>query len=164
MTVVGVGDEAPDFSLRDQHGQDGRLSSFRGRQAVVLLFFPYAFSRVCTGELRDLRDGLPDLDPREVLLLGISCDPMYSLRAFAEQEGVTFPLLSDFWPHGEVARSYGVLDPGGFARRSTFVVDREGIVRWSVHNSAPTARDLGELARAVADVAAETPSRDGGRR
>jgi peroxiredoxin len=129
-----------------------RLSDFRG-QPVVLVFFPYAFSRVCTGELRDLRVGLPDLEAAGAALLAVSCDPVYSLRAFADQERLDFPLLSDFWPHGAVASAYGVLDPGGFARRSTYLVDQTGVVVWNVHNATPTARDAHALARAVRSAA-----------
>ncbi len=107
---LSIGDEAPDFELRDQHGQPVRLSSFRGRKAVVVMFYPFAFTRVCTGELGEVRDNLAQWESDDVQLLAVSCDPMFSLRAFAEQDGLTFPLLSDFWPHGAVASSYGVLD------------------------------------------------------
>ena len=148
-----VGREAPDFTLRDQHGQDVTLSSYRGSKAVVVMFYPYAFSRVCTGELCAVRDSLPSFESDAVQVLAVSCDPMFTLRAFAESEGLTFPLLSDFWPHGEVAASYGVLDPArGCADRSTFIVDRAGVLRWSVHNAMPEPRDLEEQVRVLADV------------
>jgi peroxiredoxin len=140
-----VGSTAPDFELRDQHGQQVRLSSFRGERAVVLMFYPYAFSNVCTGELCQVRDQLPDFASDDVQVLAVSCDPMFSLRAFADRDGLTFPLLSDFWPHGEVATAYGVFDPDfGCARRSTYIIDRDGTVAWSVHNEMPQARDLAE--------------------
>ncbi|NUR06391.1 MAG: peroxiredoxin [Nocardioidaceae bacterium] len=155
--AIAVGEPAPDFELRDQHGQSVRLSSYRGEKAVVLMFYPYAFSRVCSGELAQVRDSLPAFESADVQLLAVSCDPMFSLRVFAEQDGLTFPLLSDFWPHGAVAEAYGVLDPGGFARRSTYVVDRDGIVRWAVHNETPEARDLEEQARVVARVTRPAP-------
>ena len=147
---VPVGDLAPDFVLRDQHGQDVQLSSYRGRRAVVLMFYPYAFSRVCTGELCQVRDRLPDFESDQVQLLAVSCDPMFTLRAFAESDGLTFPLLSDFWPHGATAEAYGVLDrSGGFARRSTYILDKQGVVRWAVHNQTPEARDLDEQVRVL---------------
>ena len=140
-----VGRQAPDFTLRDQHGQDVTLSSFRGQKAVVVMFYPYAFSRVCTGELCAVRDSLPTFETDDVAVLAVSCDPMFTLRAFADADGLTFPLLSDFWPHGEVARAYGVLDETrGCPRRSTFIVDRDGVLRWSVHNEMPDERDLDE--------------------
>jgi peroxiredoxin len=152
--TVPVSEVAPDFELRDQHGQDVRLSSYRGRKAVVLMFYPYAFSRVCTGELCEVRDRLPDFESDRVQLLAVSCDPMFTLRAFAEADGLTFPLLSDFWPHGATAEAYGVLDrSGGFARRSTYILDKDGVVRWSVHNQTPEARDLDEQARVLGGLA-----------
>ncbi len=152
MTPPSVGDPAPDFTLRDQNGQDVTLAEQRGTP-VVLLFYPFAFSRVCSGELRSIRDDHPALAREGVRLLGISCDPMFALRAFAESERLTMPLLSDFWPHGAVARQYGVLDEErGCARRSTFAVDASGAVRWSVHNPMPDARDLDELERVLADL------------
>ena len=150
---VGVGDEAPDFELRDQHGQPVRLSSYRGQKAVVVMFYPFAFSRVCIGELAEVRDGLPQWQSDDVQLLAVSCDPMFALRAFAERDGLEFPLLSDFWPHGAVASSYGVLSPStGAAERSTFIVDRDGVVRWVVHNAIPEPRDLAEQLRVLAEL------------
>ena len=156
MTAAAVpapGDVAPDFELRDQHGRPVRLSSYRGSRAVVLMFYPYAFSRVCTGELRDVRDNHPELTSGSVQLLAVSCDPMFALRELADRDGLTFPLLSDFWPHGEVATAYGVFDAErGCANRSTFVIDAEGLVRWSVHNAMPDARDLAEQSRVLAGL------------
>jgi peroxiredoxin len=152
--TLQTGQEAPDFTLRDQHGQEVTLSSFRGQKAVVVMFYPYAFSSVCTGELCAVRDSLPTFESDDVQVLAVSCDPMFSLRAFADQDGLTFPLLSDFWPHGEVATSYGVFNAGrGCADRSTFIVDRQGVLRWAVHNAMPDARDLEEQARVLAEVA-----------
>jgi len=157
-----TGQEAPDFTLRDQHGSDVTLSSFRGDKAVMLMFYPYAFSRVCTGELCAIRDSLPTFESEAVQVLAISCDPMFSLRAFAEQDGLTFPLLSDFWPHGAVASAYGVLDQTkGCAARSTFIVDRDGVLRWAVHNAMPEARDLAEQARVLAEVTGVTQGTPG---
>jgi peroxiredoxin len=144
------GDPAPDFELRDQHGATVSLSSYQGSKAVVVMFYPFAFSGVCTGELCEVRDRLPAFESDDVQLLAVSCDPMFTLRAFADQDGLTFPLLSDFWPHGEVAAAYGVLDADrGCAGRATFIVDREGVLRWSVHNQLPEARDLQEQVRVL---------------
>jgi peroxiredoxin len=151
--TVEAGRPAPDFELRDQHGQTVSLSSFRGSKAVVLVFYPFAFSRVCTGELHDIRDGLGRFDADRVQVLAVSCDPMFALRAFADQDGLTFPLLSDFWPHGEVSAAYGVLDSErGCSTRSTFIIDRQGTVRWSVHNAMREARDLAEYERILAEI------------
>lgn len=150
-----VGDRAPDFELRDQHGRRVTLSSYAGNRAVVVVFFPFAFTSVCSGELRVLREHRARFDSDDVALLAVSCDPMYALRVFDDQEDLGFPLLSDFWPHGAVARAYGVLDEvRGCPRRSTFVVDRDGTLRWSVHNAMGDARDVEEYARALEGLAA----------
>jgi len=153
--MVEVGQPAPDFTLKDQHGQDVTLSGLRGEKSVVLLFYPYAFSGICTSELRALRDDLASFHNDDVTLLAVSCDSMYALRVFSEREGLRYPLLSDFWPHGAVARSYGVFDEGkGCALRGTFVIDKAGMVRWKVQNPAPGARDLAEYRAALARLAA----------
>jgi len=144
-TGLALGGPAPDFTLRDQFGQDVTLSSFRGRKAVAIVFYPYAFSGVCTGEMSGIRDRLDEFLTFDTEVLAISCDPVYSLRAFADQDGLNFPLLSDFWPHGEVAQAYGVFNEAkGSARRSSYVVDKDGVIRWSVHNANPHGRDLDE--------------------
>jgi mycoredoxin-dependent peroxiredoxin len=136
---------APDFRLRDQFGQDVSLSSFAEKKSVALVFFPWAFSNVCTSEMAGIRDRLSDFLTFDTEVLAISTDPTYSLRVFADTDGLNFSLLSDFWPHGAVASAYGVFDPElGVARRSSFVIDRTGIVRWSVHNALPDPRDLEE--------------------
>ncbi len=145
MSGPEIGGPAPDFTLRDQFGQDVTLSSYRGQKAVAILFYPYAFSGVCTGEMTGIRDRLADFMTFDTEVFGISCDPIYAVRAFADQDGLNFPLLSDFWPHGEVARAYDVFDETrGCPRRSSYVVDKDGIVRWAVHNANPEGRDLDE--------------------
>jgi len=154
--VLKPGDPAPDFTLRDQFGQGVTLSSFRGQKAVLLFFYPYAFSGVCTGEMAGIRDRLAEFLTFDTEVLAISCDPTYALRNFADQDGLNFALLSDFWPHGAVARAYDVFDERtGSAERSSLVVDKQGIVRWSVHNARPEGRDLdGHLAELHAAVEA----------
>lgn len=145
MSGLRIGGAAPDFELRDQFGQDVRLSSFRGSKAVAVLFYPFAFSGVCTGELSGIRDRLDEFMTFDTEVIAISCDPVYSLRAFADTEGLNFPLLSDFWPHGEVSSAYDVFDAGkGTPRRSSYVVDTQGRIAWSVHNANPDGRDLDE--------------------
>ncbi|HEY0621266.1 MAG TPA: peroxiredoxin [Kribbella sp.] len=149
--VPGVGSEAPDFIARNQHGEQIRLSEYRGRRPVVLVFYPYAFSRVCTSELDALRDR-PDL-AAAAEILAVSCDPMFTLRAYAEAQRLEFALLSDFWPHGSIASQYGVFDAErGCAVRGTFVVDQAGIIRWSVVKGIPEARDPDEYAKALAEL------------
>ncbi|WP_405086277.1 peroxiredoxin [Microbispora sp. NBC_01389] len=150
--TVEVGQRAPDFALKDQHGVPVRLSDLRGRR-VVLVFYPLSFSPVCHGELAAIRDGFAGSLPADVQVLAVSVDSMFSQRAWADQENFTFPLLSDFWPHGEVARAYGVLDEDrGLALRGTFVMDAEGVVRWKVVNPIGSARDLDEYRKALAAV------------
>ena len=149
--ALAVGDEAPDFELRDQHGQSVRLSALRGEKAALVVFYPWAFSGVCGGELQALQAQQDEIVSDDVALFTISTDPMYALRAFADQHGFTFPLLSDFWPHGAVAAAYGVLsDEVGIALRGTFLVDTAGVVRWSVVNGIPDARDIEDYKAAIA--------------
>lgn len=151
--ALEIGQRVPDFELNDQHGQAVKLSSFAGDKSVVLVFYPYAFSRVCTGELSDLRDRLPDFVSDDVQLLALSCDPMFTLRAFADADDLKFPLLSDFWPHGEASRAFGVFDEEkGCSTRSTFIVDKDGVLRWSVHNPMGEARDLEEYIRVLREL------------
>jgi peroxiredoxin len=153
VTPLEPGRVAPDFDLRDQHGAGFRLSEQRGVRSVAVLFYPYAFSGVCTGELSGVQDRLDDLVGEATAVVAVSCDPVYSLRAFADRDGLTFPLLSDFWPHGEVTRAYGVLDEErGCPQRSTFVVGLDGLVRWTVHSPVREPRDLGALERALFDT------------
>lgn len=148
-----LGRPAPDFQLPDQHGQDTSLSSFRGAKVVTVLFYPFAFSSICTSELCALRDDLASFRGDETELLAVSCDHTFSLRAYAERDKLTYPLLSDFWPHGEVARAYGVFDEDrGAAARGTFVVDLEGLLRWQVVNPVGTGRDVDDLRRALHDL------------
>lgn len=146
MTGLEIGQPAPDFTLRDQFGADVTLSSFRGKKSVALVFFPAAFSGVCTSELASVRDRLADLLTFGSEVLAVSCDPVFSLRAFADADGLNFPLLSDFWPHGEVTQAYRVFDQvHGTSTRSSYVIDRDGVIRWSVHNQPGVARDVNEL-------------------
>ncbi len=153
-----VGGPAPDFTLRDQFGRDTSPSSFVGDKAVLLVFYPFAFSGVCTGELTAIRDDLGRFSSEDVTTLTISCDPMFSLRAWADREGFFFPLLSDFWPHGEVARRYGVFDEGmGAALRGTFLIDREGRIAWSLVGETGSPRDLSGYDEALRRLVA-TPS------
>ena len=142
--ALQIGDEAPDFTLTDHTGEAITLSELRGRP-VVLVFYPAAFTGRCTGELCTIRDELADFEGAQARVFGVSVDTAASLRAFHEQEGLTFPLLSDFWPHGEVARAYDVFNEDkGSARRSSYILDKAGNLAWSVHNASPDGRDLEE--------------------
>ena len=147
---LAVGDTAPDFTTRNQHGQDVTLSALRG-SPVVLVFSPWAFSGICTGELCALRDDLGRYDAVGARVLALSCDPMFALRAFADAEGLTFDLLTDHWPHGSIARRYGVFDEAvGVAHRGSFVLDADGRVTWRVLNGIGEARDIAAHLQALA--------------
>ncbi|MCR6690337.1 redoxin domain-containing protein [Cellulomonas sp.] len=145
-----VGEPAPGFSLPDTHGTPVSLDGLRGGP-VVVVFVPFAFSATCTGELCELRDNIAEFRGADVHLVVVSCDPMFSLRAWAAQEGYEFDLLSDFWPHGDVARAYGVFDEAsGHALRGSFLIDGEGVLRWSVVNPRGQARPLAAYREALA--------------
>ncbi len=140
---IDVGDEAPDFELDDQSRTPVRLSSFRGSKNVVLVFYPLTFTPVCQGELCAVRDSIADFSNDDVQTLAISVDNGPAHAKWAQEQGYSFPLLADFWPHGEVARSYGVLDEvSGLALRGTFIVDKGGKVVHKVVNAIPDARDV----------------------
>ena len=152
--AVEIGDEAPDFELPDQHGTPVKLSSFRGKKNVVLVFYPLAFSGVCTGELCAMRDEFPEVTRDDVELLTVSVDSTFTHRAWSDAEKFQFGLLSDFWPHGGVAKAYGIFDDQrGVATRGTFVIDKEGVVRWKVVNPVPQARDIADYQKALAALA-----------
>jgi len=151
--AISIGDLAPDFELVNQFGEKVSLSSFRGKKNVVLVFFPFAFTGTCTGELCALRDDLSAFQNENIELLAISCDAMFTQKVFAEKEGYNFPLLSDFWPHGAVASKYGVFNEDrGLALRGTFIIDNAGIVRWSVINSPAEARKIEDYRSALASL------------
>lgn len=153
--AVEVGSKAPDFTLNDYNKQAVTLSSFQGDKPVLLVFYPFAFSGICTGELCQLRDEFSEYDGKGVQVLGVSVDTPFSLKAWADQEGYQFPLLSDFWPHGEVAKKYGVFNEGaGLAVRGTFLIDTEGVVRFAEVNQPGEARDQSGWKKAVAELTA----------
>lgn len=140
--VIAVGDVAPDFTLRNQNNEEVTLSAFRGQKAVLIVFYPLAFTGICTGELCVVRDDLPTFQNDDVQVLTISVDSAYTHKIFSEREGYEFPLLADFWPHGGVAQQYGVFnETTGFSNRGTFLVDKEGIVRFAEMNSPGDGRD-----------------------
>lgn len=149
-----IGQPAPEFTLTSQYGEKVSLSDYRGQKNVVLMFYPFAFTGTCTGELCAIRDRYTDFVNDESVVLSVSCDSPHTLRVFAEQEGLTHPMLSDFWPHGTVSRDYGAfLEEKGFATRATFVIDKAGVVRWSVINGPGEARSADDYAAALADLA-----------
>jgi mycoredoxin-dependent peroxiredoxin len=139
---LSSGAMAPDFVLKDQNNQEVRLSDFRGRRRVLLVFYPYAFTGTCQGELAKVRDHLADFQNDDVQVLSVSVDTVYAHKVWAEREGYDFPLLSDFWPHGAVAQAYGVFNErNGAANRGTFLIDRDGVIRFAEMNGPGVARD-----------------------
>lgn len=150
---IEVGQSAPDFTLRDQNNELVTLSSFRGDKAVLIVFYPLAFTGICTGELCTVRDELPNFQNDDVQVLTVSVDSAYTHKIFAERERYEFPLLSDFWPHGAVAQSYGVFNENlGFANRGTFLVDTDGVVRFAEMNEPGVGRDANAWRDAIKDV------------
>jgi mycoredoxin-dependent peroxiredoxin len=150
--TLSVGDRAPEFSLPDQDKQVVSLAELRGKP-VLLVFYPFAFSGICTGELCQLRDELTEYTDAGVQVLAISTDPVFSLKAFKAQENLEFPLLSDFWPHGSTAQAYGVFnEKAGMALRGTFLIDAEGVVTFAEVNSPGDARQQQGWKDAVAKL------------
>jgi mycoredoxin-dependent peroxiredoxin len=151
--AVPVGAAAPGFALKDQNNQVVSLSDFRGKRAVLLVFYPFAFSGICQSELGRVRDHLADFQNDGVQVLAVSVDTVYANKVWAERERYEFPLLSDFWPHGAVALAYGVFnDRTGAANRGTFVVDRHGVVTFAAVNAPGEPRDQQVWRAALADL------------
>lgn len=141
--ALSTGDRAPDFTLPDTHGRHVTLSELCADTACLVVFVPFAFSGICGSELATIRDDYASFRSEHVRTLVVSCDSTFALRAWADAEGFPFPLLSDFWPHGAVARAYGVFDERmGAAVRGTFLVDPSGVVRWTLVAPAGEHRDF----------------------
>ena len=148
-----VGQVAPDFTLKDQQGRSVSLSDYRGVKNVVVVFYPFAFSGICTGELCEIRDNLGAFESDDVQVLAVSCDHMFTQRAWSDAEGYFFPMLSDYWPHGATAQAYGVFEQsGGFSTRGTFLIDRDGIVRWTLVNGLSRGARLREHIDALKEL------------
>lgn len=151
--VLQVGEIAPDFTLSDQHGEELTLSEVVAEQPVALVFFPLAFSGICTGELCELRDNISLFGDARVRLLGISVDSVHALRAWSTEEGYEFSILSDFWPHGEVARQYGAfVEERGIATRATVLIGADRRVLASFETAPGEARDFAAYREAIAAI------------
>jgi peroxiredoxin len=125
--TLAAGTDAPDFTLKDQDGNEVTLSSFQGKQNVVLVFYPFTFTGVCQGELCSLRDDISEFESANAQVLAVSCDSRFAQKQWADAQGYNFPVLSDFWPHGAVSRAYDTFDENlGAATRSTYVIDKSG--------------------------------------
>jgi peroxiredoxin len=152
MTLI-IGDDAPNFSLVNQFGETVSLSDFAGKKPVVMVFYPLSFSGICTGELCELRDNFATFEREGVELLAISVDSKYVQKAFADQEGYKFSVLADFWPHGAVAKQYGVfLEEAGISNRATFVIAKDGKLAAKFVTAPGQARSLDEYQRALATL------------
>jgi peroxiredoxin len=151
---IDVGTEAPDFVLKDQNNQEVRLSSFRDVRTVLLVFYPLAFTGTCQGELCGVRDNLADFVNESTQVLTVSVDSAYSHKVWAIQQGFDFPLLADFWPHGGVARAYEVFnEEKGYANRGTFLIDKQGIIRYAESNGPGQPRDQDAWRKALSELA-----------
>ena len=151
--TVEVGQEAPDFDLRDSEGGKTKLSSYRGHKNVLLVFYPLAFSTVCSIEFCTFRDVNADIVNDDTEVIGISVDSSWALRAWKKAESFPNIFVADFWPHGEIARTYGVLnEERGTSNRGTFLIDKEGIVRWKEVLPAGEARDQAGWREAIAEL------------
>ncbi|TPG37104.1 peroxiredoxin [Mycolicibacterium hodleri] len=140
--MLDVGAVAPDFTLKDQDGRPVTLSAVLGAKDVLLVFFPLAFTGICQRELDEVQNHLEDYANDATQTLAISVGPPPTHKVWAKQSGFTFPVLSDFWPHGAVAQAYGVFnEAAGFANRGTFVIDRSGVVRWAEAKEPGEPRD-----------------------
>jgi peroxiredoxin len=139
--------------LKDQNNQVVTLSSFRGDRSVLVVFYPFAFSGICTSELCAVRDDLGSFQNADVQILAVSVDHPFTLKAWSDAQGYEFPLLADFWPHGQVAQAYGVFnEKAGFALRGTFLVDKTGTVQFAEVNGPGEARDQDGWKKALATV------------
>ncbi len=153
LTPLKAGDKAPDFTLPSALGPEVTLSEVVATKPVVLSFVPAAFTGICTGEFCELRDNIELFDDTHVQLIGVSVDPKTSQRVWAEQEGYDFPIVSDFWPHGAVAKAYGIfLEDRGFATRATFIIDGTMTIRAAFVNPPSEARPLDEYRKALATL------------
>ena len=142
MAKIETGSEAPEFDLQVNGSERVRLADFRGHRNLLLVFHPYAWTPICEEEARDLQENLPAFESAETDVVLVSCDSAASRQAWKEKLGLTYTLAADFWPHGEAAAAYGVFDDSsGAAVRGTFLIDKQGVVVWSLVNDADTRRD-----------------------
>jgi len=153
--TLDVGTTAPDFTLKDQNNQEVTLSSYQGNKNVLLVFYPLAFTGTCQGELCQVRDELPKFENDDTAVLAVSVGASPSHKVWAAEQGYTFPLLADFWPHGAVAQTYGVFNEAtGFANRGTFVIDRSGVIQFAEMNGPGEARDQSGWDKALSALTA----------
>jgi mycoredoxin-dependent peroxiredoxin len=154
VTVIAPGTPAPEFKLAREDGSQFTERDLLGRY-TVFVFYPFAFSPVCTDQLTMYEGALGEFAERGVQLYGVSCDSSWSQKAFREKLEVSSEQLSDFEPKGATCAALGVLHPGGFAERALVIFDRAGVVRWSHQAESPGELPVLKLLRAGVDRALE---------
>jgi peroxiredoxin len=145
-----VGEPAPDFSLKDQSQQEVKLSDFRGKKRVVLVFYPLDWSPVCTNEHACFVNDIKKFEQLDAQVLGLSVDSVWSHKAYADKMGIHYPLLADFQPRGAVAAKYGVfLEDKGITGRAISIIGRDGKLAWHKNYDIPVVPDIQEVAQAL---------------
>jgi peroxiredoxin len=139
MSVLAPGTPAPSFTLGTEAGERFTEADLLGK-TTVFVFYPFAFSPVCTDQLQIYQGALPEITAAGAQIFGVSCDSSYSQKAFREQLGVSIPQLSDFQPKGAACTAFGVLHEGGFPQRALLITGPDGVVSWSYQ--APSPADL----------------------
>jgi mycoredoxin-dependent peroxiredoxin len=151
--TLSVGAAAPEFSLKDQSQKDVKLSDFKGKKNVVLVFYPLDWSPVCTNEHICVVNDMKRFEELDAQVLGVSVDSVWSHKAFAEKMGIKYPLLADFNPRGAMSDKFGVyLADKGITGRAIAIVDRNGNLAWFKNYDIPTVPDMKEVADALAKV------------
>ncbi|HXX44527.1 MAG TPA: peroxiredoxin [Candidatus Acidoferrales bacterium] len=151
--ALSVGAAAPDFTLKDQSQKEVKLSDFRGKKNVVIVFYPLDWSPICTNEHACFVNDLKSFEKLDAQVLGLSVDSVWSHKAFADKMGIHYPLLADFHPRGAVADKFGVyLADKGITGRAITIVDRNGNVAWFKNYDIPTVPDMKEVSEALAKV------------
>jgi|SRR5579863_5028990 len=151
--AISVGSPAPDFTLKDQTQAEVKLSDFKGKKNVVIVFYPLDWSPVCTNEHACFVNDMKRFEQLDAQVLGISVDSGWSHKAFAEKMGIKYPLLADFQPRGAVGDKFGVYMPDkGITGRAIAIVDRSGTVAWFKNYDIPSVPDLKEVSDALANL------------
>lgn len=149
-STLAVGDKAPDFELPSIGGPNVQLSDFQGKKNVLLSFVPAAWTPVCSGQWPGYNILEEEFAQKDTVLLGLSVDNIPTLFSWTEAMGhLWFPVLSDFWPHGAVAKAYGILRSSGTSERALFLIDKQGIIRYIDITDINTRPELGSLMQAI---------------
>ncbi len=151
--AIAVGAAAPEFTLKDQSQKEVKLSDFKGKKNVVLVFYPLDWSPVCTNEHKCFVDDMKKFEQLDAQVLGLSVDSAWSHKAYAEKMGIQYPLLADFQPRGAVAEKFGMfLADKGITGRAIAIINKDGKVAWFKQYDIPTVPDLSEVSQALAQV------------